>query len=121
MPDLDLPELPFATPAELEAWLEAHHESAPGLWVMIAKKNTGVAGVTYDEVVECLLCFGWVDGLTHRVDETYYAVRCTPRRRRSPWSASNVERVGRLTAQGRMRPAGMAQVEAARANGRWPA
>ncbi len=119
-PAPELPELAFVTAAELEAWLEEHHATSPGCWVKIAKKGTGVASVTYDEVVECLLCFGWIDGLTHRVDEVYYAVRSTRRRRRSPWSASNVVRVLRMLEQGRMRPAGLAQVEAAQADGRWP-
>jgi uncharacterized protein YdeI (YjbR/CyaY-like superfamily) len=120
LPTDDLPELAFAIAAELEAWLEVHHDTHPGLWVKIAKKATGVTSVSYEEVVESLLCFGWIDGLTHRVDEVYYAVRCTPRRRRSPWSDSNVQRIARLTAQGRLRPAGLAQVESAKTDGRWP-
>lgn len=119
-PTPELPELAFATVAELEYWLEEHHATEQGCWVKIAKKGTEVASVSYEEVVESLLCFGWIDGLTHRVDEVYYAVRSTPRRRRSPWSTSNVERVARLIVTGRMRPAGMAQVEAAQADGRWP-
>ncbi len=119
-PTPELPELAFATVAELESWLAEHHATSPGCWVKIAKKGTKVASVTYEEVVESLLCFGWIDGLTHRVDEVYYAVRSTRRRQRSPWSASNVERVARLVATERMRPAGTAQVEAAQADGRWP-
>jgi uncharacterized protein YdeI (YjbR/CyaY-like superfamily) len=115
----DLPVLAFADQAELEAWLEAEHSTAPGLYVRLAKKGSGVPSVTYAELVEAVLCFGWIDGRAQRLDDTSYLQRITPRRPRSVWSRKNVTAVEALTAAGRMRPAGLATVEAARADGRW--
>jgi len=115
----DLPVRPFASAAEFEAWLEAEHLTAPGLFVKIAKKATGVPSVTAAEAVEVALCFGWIDGRGNRVDDDWFTVRYTPRRARSVWSQKNVATVGRLVAAGRMRPAGLAAVQAAQADGRW--
>jgi uncharacterized protein YdeI (YjbR/CyaY-like superfamily) len=115
----DLPVLAFPDQAALEEWLEAEHATAPGLYVRLAKKASGVPSVTYAELVESALCFGWIDGRSQRLDETSYLQRITPRRPRSVWSQKNVAAVEALTAAGRMRPAGLAQVEAARADGRW--
>ena len=115
----DLPVLAFADQAALEEWLEAEHATAPGLYVRLAKKGSGVPSVTYAELVESALCFGWIDGRSQRLDESSYLQRITPRRPRSVWSQKNVAAVEALTAAGRMRPAGSAQVEAARADGRW--
>ncbi|MGR7024353.1 YdeI/OmpD-associated family protein [Geodermatophilus sp. URMC 62] len=115
----DLPVLAFPDRAALEAWLEAEHATAPGCYVRLAKKGAGVPSVTQAELVESLLCFGWIDGRVNRLDEHSYLVRVTPRRPRSVWSQKNVAAVAELTAAGRMRPAGLAQVEAARADGRW--
>ena len=109
----------FASPAEFEAWLEAEHERAPGLYVQIAKKSAGIASITAAEAVEVALCFGWIDGRANRVDDDWFTVRYTPRRPRSVWSQKNVATVARLAAAGRMRPAGLAAVEAAQADGRW--
>jgi len=115
----DLPVLDFATQAELEAWLEREHATAPGVYVRLAKKGAGVPSVTYAELVESCLCFGWIDGISRRLDERFYVQRITPRRARSVWSQKNVEAVGELMAAGRMRAAGLAAVEAAQADGRW--
>ena len=115
----DLPVLPFADQAALEAWLEEHHGTAPGLYVKIAKKGSGVPSVDWAGMVEVLLCFGWIDGRANRLDDSWYVQRITPRRPRSVWSRKNVETVARLVGQGRMRPAGLAAVEAAKADGRW--
>jgi uncharacterized protein YdeI (YjbR/CyaY-like superfamily) len=115
----DLPVLAFADQAALEEWLEAEHATALGLYARLAKKGSGVPSVTYAELVESALCFGWIDGRSQRLDETSYLQRITPRRPRSVWSQKNVAAVEALTAAGRMRPAGLAQVEAARADGRW--
>ena len=115
----DLPVLAFADQSALEEWLEAEHATAPGLYVRLAKKGSGVPSVTYAELVEAVLCFGWIDGKAQRLDETSYLQRITPRRPRSVWSQKNVAAVEALAAAGRMRPAGSAQVEAARADGRW--
>ena len=115
----DLPVLSFADQAAFEAWLEAEHATAPGCYVRLAKKGAGVPSLTHAEMVESLLCFGWIDGRSNRLDERSYLMRVTPRRPRSVWSQKNVTAVEALTAAGRMRPAGLAQVEAARADGRW--
>lgn len=115
----DLPVRAFADQAELEAWLEAEHLTAPGLYVKIAKKASGVPSVNWEQMVEVLLCFGWIDGRANRLDDSFYLQRITPRRPRSVWSLKNVATVERLTAEGRMRPAGLAVVEAAKADGRW--
>ena len=115
----DLPVLAFADQAAFEEWLEAEHATAPGCYVKLAKKGAGVPSLTRDEMVESLLCFGWIDGRSNSVDEHWWLTRVTPRRPRSVWSAKNVGIVEELTAAGRMRPAGLAQVEAARADGRW--
>jgi uncharacterized protein YdeI (YjbR/CyaY-like superfamily) len=115
----DLPILAFPDQAAFEAWLEKEHATAPGLYVKLAKKGTGVPSVTYAELVETCLCFGWIDGRGNRLDERFHLQRITPRRPRSIWSQKNVERVEALTEAGRMRPAGLAAVEAAKADGRW--
>ncbi len=115
----DLPVLAFADQAALEAWLEAEHATAPGLYVRLARKGSGIPSVTYAELVEAVLCYGWIDGRAQRLDEASYLQRITPRRPRSVWSQKNVAAVEALTAAGRMRRAGLAAVEAARADGRW--
>ena len=117
----ELPILPFASAAALEAWLEEQHASAPGVWLQIAKKGTGIATVTYAEALEVALCFGWIDGQKRGFDERFFLQRFTPRRRGSRWSKTNTEHVARLAEEGRMRPAGLAAVEAAKADGRWEA
>jgi uncharacterized protein YdeI (YjbR/CyaY-like superfamily) len=111
----------FATAADWEAWLEANHAVSDGLWVKIAKKRTGIDSVRYPEVLDTALCFGWIDALRRPLDESWFLQRFTPRRARSRWSRINREKVERLTAAGRMRPAGLAEVERARADGRWEA
>jgi uncharacterized protein YdeI (YjbR/CyaY-like superfamily) len=115
----DLPVLPFPDQAAFEAWLEVEHATAPGVYVKLAKKGAGVPSVTYAELVESCLCFGWIDGRSNRLDEQFYLQRLTPRRARSVWSQKNVDAVEALTLAGRMRPAGLAAVDAARADGRW--
>jgi uncharacterized protein YdeI (YjbR/CyaY-like superfamily) len=89
------------------------------VYVKLAKKGAGVPSVTYAELVESCLCFGWIDGRTNRLDDRFYLQRITPRRPRSIWSQTNVKAVEALTAAGRMRPAGLAAAEAAKADGRW--
>lgn len=101
----------FATPAELRAWLEANHDHATELWVGFHRKETGTPSVTWPEVVDEALCVGWIDGIRKRVDDRRFAIRLTPRKRGSVWSALNIANVERLAAQGRMRPAGIAAFE----------
>jgi uncharacterized protein YdeI (YjbR/CyaY-like superfamily) len=115
----DLPVLAFADQAALEVWLEAEHATATGVYVKLAKKGAGVPSVSYAELVESALCFGWIDGRVNRLDERFYLQRITPRRARSVWSQKNVETVEALTQAGRMRPAGLAAVQTAKADGRW--
>jgi len=115
----DLPVLAFPDQSAFEEWLEAEHATAPGVYVKLAKKGAGVPSVTYAELVESCLCFGWIDGRSNRLDEKFYLQRLTPRRARSVWSQKNVDAVEALILAGRMRPAGLAAVDAARADGRW--
>ena len=121
MPSDELPVLPFASAAAWEAWLEREHARAAGVWLQIAKKDSGIASVDVGEAVEVALCFGWIDGQVAKHDAAFFLQRYTPRRRRSRWSRINRERAVALIAAGRMRSAGLAQVEAARADGRWKA
>jgi uncharacterized protein YdeI (YjbR/CyaY-like superfamily) len=109
----------FATAADFDAWLAAEHDRAPGLFLKLAKKSSGIPSITAPEAVEVALCHGWIDGRGNRVDDVWFTVRYTPRRPRSVWSQKNVETVARLIADERMRPAGLAAVEAAQADGRW--
>ena len=117
----ELPIALFASPGELEAWLEANHGDSPGLWLKIAKKGSGVASVSYAEALELALCFGWIDSQKRGCDEIFFLQRFTPRRPRGKWSQINREAAEGLIAAGRMRPAGLAEVEAAKADGRWQA
>ncbi|MGP3637121.1 YdeI/OmpD-associated family protein [Streptomyces sp. 24-1644] len=111
----------FARAADLESWLDGHHGTRTALWIKIAKKASGVASVTAAEVIESAICYGWIDGQRKSYDGTYYLQKITPRRPRSTWSLVNVRKVEALTADGRMREPGLAEVRAARADGRWAA
>jgi uncharacterized protein YdeI (YjbR/CyaY-like superfamily) len=113
-----LPIVSFASAREWEEWLEKHHDSA-GVWIKIAKKAIGIPSVRYPEVLESALCFGWIDGRRDALDEHYFLQRFSPRQRRSNWSRINREKAERLIAGGRMRAPGLAEVERAKADGRW--
>jgi uncharacterized protein YdeI (YjbR/CyaY-like superfamily) len=104
----------FETPSELRAWLEEHHATASELWVGFYKKGSGRRSLTWSEVVDEALCFGWIDGKAQGIDEHRYRQRLTPRRRNSNWSAINVAKVAELRAEGRMTPAGEAAFAARR-------
>jgi uncharacterized protein YdeI (YjbR/CyaY-like superfamily) len=104
----------FETPAELRGWLEEHHASANELWVGYYKKASGRRSLTWSDVVDEALCFGWIDGKAQRIDEHRYRQRLTPRRRNSNWSDVNIAKVAELRAQGRMTPAGEAAFAARR-------
>ncbi|MFB7373587.1 YdeI family protein [Streptomyces sp. NPDC056222] len=104
---------------ELESWLEQHHADTPGIWLRIAKKGKGGESLTIPEVLDCMLCFGWIDGQRKGGDGAYYFQKYTPRRARSLWSLVNVRKVDALVAAGRMREPGLAEVRAAQADGRW--
>jgi uncharacterized protein YdeI (YjbR/CyaY-like superfamily) len=113
--------LSFATPSEWESWLTANWQRPTGVWVKIAKKGSGVASVTASEALDVALCYGWIDGQRLGLDETHFLQWYCPRRPKSSWSKMNVARVEALVAAGRMRPPGVAQVDAATADGRWAA
>jgi uncharacterized protein YdeI (YjbR/CyaY-like superfamily) len=98
----------FATPAEFRAWFEAEHERAQDVWVGFYKKGSGRPSITWPEAVDEALCFGWIDGVRRSLDDASYVIGFTSRKPRSTWSAVNIKRVEELTAQGRMRPAGLA-------------
>jgi uncharacterized protein YdeI (YjbR/CyaY-like superfamily) len=119
--DDGLPAIPFASAEEWEQWLEEHHAASDGVWIKMAKKASGIPSVSHPEALDVALCFGWIDSRRESLDERYFLQRFTPRRARSPWSRINREKVERLTAEGRMRPAGLAEVERAQADGRWDA
>ncbi|HEX5468131.1 MAG TPA: YdeI/OmpD-associated family protein [Gaiellaceae bacterium] len=118
-PGAEQPVVFFATAGELEAWLDERHDEVDGIWLKLAKKGSGIESVSYLEAVESALCFGWIDGQARGLDEQHYMQRFTPRRARSKWSKRNRGKAERLIAEGRMRPAGLAEVERARADGRW--
>ena len=106
---------------EFEAWLGAHVDLQAGVWLKMAKKGSGVPSLTSDEAVDAGLCYGWISGQRKSLDEAYYLQKYVPRRPRSRWSQVNVAKVEALIAAGRMRPAGLAEDEAAKADGRWVA
>ncbi|TDD17247.1 YdeI/OmpD-associated family protein [Nonomuraea diastatica] len=112
-----------ATADDFAAWLEEHHQTAAEIWLALPKKGTDVASVTRSEALDVALCYGWIDGkaASARMPDGWWAQRFSPRRPRSPWSKVNCARVEELIAAGRMRPAGLHQVERARADGRWAA
>ncbi|MFJ7074551.1 YdeI family protein [Streptomyces sp. NPDC098781] len=111
----------FPSATALDTWLTEHPAPHPGLWIKVAKKDSGIPSVSAADVNDVALCHGWITGQRKRIDGSYYAQRITPRRPGSLWSMVNVRRVAELTAEGRMRPAGLAEVDAARADGRWEA
>ena len=106
---------------EWRAWLKKHHTSAAGVWVIYAKKHTGIPSLTWQDGVEEALCFGWIDSLRRPVDETYFKQLYTPRKPKSNWSAINKAAVERLIAAGLMTAAGLAAIAVAKANGHWNA
>jgi uncharacterized protein YdeI (YjbR/CyaY-like superfamily) len=116
----DPPTLIVLDAAAWVAWLADNHEQSPGVWLGLAKRGTTEpTSLTYDQALEEALCHGWIDGQVRRLDERVYRQRFTPRRPRSAWSKRNVGLVERLMGEGRMRPAGIAAVERAKADGRW--
>jgi len=120
-PESDADIIFFPDAAAFEAWLTDHVDHAPGVWLKIAKKSSGIASLTDDEAADVGLCFGWISGQRKSLDDVYYLQKYVPRRPRSRWSQVNVGKVEELTAAGRMRPSGLAEVEAAQADGRWDA
>ena len=116
-----LPIIAFKDLAALERWLEAQPVNSRGIWIKLAKAGSGMASVTKAEAIDAALCQGWIDGQLNRYDEAFWLIRCMPRKARSKWSQLNRARAEDLLAAGRVRPRGLAQIEAARADGRWDA
>ena len=117
----DLPVLSFPSREAWEAWLDEQHASSTGLWLKIAKKGSEIDTVSYQEALEVALCYGWIDGQKGQFDESYWLQRFTPRKPRSKWSKVNRDKATELIETGKMKPAGLREVEGARADGRWDA
>jgi uncharacterized protein YdeI (YjbR/CyaY-like superfamily) len=115
----DYPVALFRDQDEWTAWLDSHHATAAGVWLRIAKKGSALVSVSISEALDAALCYGWIDGQRNSLDADSYLQKFTPRRKRSVWSKVNRENVARLIRSGAMRPAGMAAIEAAKADGRW--
>ena len=111
----------FVDQAAWRAWLEQYGSESREIWIKLAKKASGIASVTYGEAVEAALCYGWIDGQAKGLDENWHLQRFTPRRARSNWSTLNRARAEALIGSGEMRPAGLLEVERAKADGRWDA
>lgn len=111
--------LRFATQRAFETWLRKNHASSDGVWLLIAKPGAEEPSVTYPQAVEAALCYGWIDGQKKALDARHWLQRFTPRRARSLWSKTNRTKAEALIASGRMRPSGMAEIDRARADGRW--
>ena len=119
MPTDALPVMSFGSTDAWDAWLAAHHADSPGLWLKIAKKGAAGTTISYSDALDVALCHGWIDGQKGRHDDEYWLQRFTPRKPGSNWSKINTERAAALIASGRMRPAGLREVERAQADGRW--
>lgn len=113
------PILFFKTQKEWEEWLEKNHDKVDGIWIQLYKKASGVESLTYDQALDEALCYGWIDGMVKKYDEKSFIQRFTPRRARSIWSHRNTQNIERLTKLGKMKPRGIAEVERAKADGRW--
>lgn len=119
MAPADRPVVSFTDQAEFRKWLEHNHAAIDGIWIKMAKKGTGIPSITHGQALDEALCFGWIDGQAKGVDEQYYLQGFTPRRARSPWSKRNQGKVAELAAAGLMHPAGQAEIDRAKADGRW--
>lgn len=117
----EVPIIAFETQRAWAVWLDEHHAETAGLWLKIAKKESGIPSVTYAEALESALCYGWIDGQKRAFDGQYWLQRFTPRRPKSIWSRVNRDKATALIAEGRMQAAGLQQVELAKGDGRWEA
>ncbi|WP_110515669.1 YdeI/OmpD-associated family protein [Herpetosiphon llansteffanensis] len=120
-PKAELPTLSFVDQAAWRAWLEAEHATSDGIWLKMAKKTTGIASINYAQALDEALCYGWIDGQKKSFDEQFWLQKFTPRGKKSIWSKVNRDHIERLTAAGLMHAAGEAEVERAKADGRWDA
>ena len=117
----EIPVILFATPKDWEAWLKENQAESKGLWLRLAKKNSGIESVTYAEALDVALCYGWIDGQKKSYDEATFLQKFTPRGAKSIWSKINREKVEALIKARRMKPAGLNAVESAKQDGRWEA
>jgi uncharacterized protein YdeI (YjbR/CyaY-like superfamily) len=117
----EIPTLSFASAEEFEQWLSTQPPDSVGVWLRLAKKQPGVVALDYPQALEVALCHGWIDGQKAGLDDTHWVQKFTPRRARSRWSKVNRDKVAALIESGRMRPAGLAEIERAKADGRWDA
>jgi len=121
MGKMDVPIVSFPSAEEFETWLQARHASSDGVWLKLAKKGASTISISYDEALDVALCYGWIDGQKERADDQHWLQRFTPRRARSRWSKINRDKALVLIDQGKMQPAGLREVERAKADGRWDA
>jgi uncharacterized protein YdeI (YjbR/CyaY-like superfamily) len=121
MKTIEIPILLFASQKKWADWLAKRHDKSTGVWLKIAKKDSGIASVTYDEALESALCYGWIDGQKKGFDDKYWLQKFTPRGPKSIWSKINTEKVEKLIKSGDMQPAGLKVIEAAKNDGRWDA
>lgn len=119
MPAAEQPIVPFASAAAFRRWLKTNHAKHQGIWMQLAKKDSGIASITYAEALDEALCYGWIDGQKKTFDARFWLLKFTKRGPRSVWSRINIGHIDRLTNEGRMQPAGQTAVDAAKADGRW--
>jgi uncharacterized protein YdeI (YjbR/CyaY-like superfamily) len=117
----ELPILPFENKKKWSSWLAKEHAKTAGVWLKLAKKDSGIASITYEEALDVALCYGWIDGQKKGFDEKYWLQKFTPRGAKSIWSKINTEKAERLIASGDMKPAGLKAIESAKQDGRWAA
>jgi uncharacterized protein YdeI (YjbR/CyaY-like superfamily) len=121
MKPTELPTLPFASKKKWVDWLSKQHSKSAGVWLKLAKKDSAIPSITYEEALDVALCYGWIDGQKKGFDDKYWLQKFTPRGSKSIWSKINTEKAERLIASGEMKPAGLKAVEAAKQDGRWNA
>ncbi len=115
----ELPIIPFQSQKKWRDWLSINHVKSDGVWLQLYKKNSGVKSINHAQALEEALCFGWIDGQARSYDEQSYLQKFTPRRERSTWSKRNTEIIEKLYNEGKMHASGIAEVEKAKADGRW--
>lgn len=118
---IERPTLLFESKKKWSDWLAKQHDKSAGVWLKLAKKDSGIPSVTYEEALDVALCYGWIDGQKKRFDDHYWLQKFTPRGPRSIWSKINTEKAEKLIASGEMKPAGLKAIEAAKQDGRWEA
>jgi uncharacterized protein YdeI (YjbR/CyaY-like superfamily) len=121
MKSTEIPTLPFESKKKFTAWLAKEHDKAAGVWLKLAKKDSGIASITYEEALDVALCYGWIDGQKKGFDERYWLQKFTPRGAKSIWSKINTEKAEKLISSGDMKPAGLRVIQAAKEDGRWDA